>query len=242
MPGFEAPNYTQVPNDYFDLVMEMTTAENRLLAVLLRSTFGFHRDEIKMSIRELARLTKMSPQSVVDGAKRLEGRQLIERTVSETGTTNWRVLVNSDTGLYQKIVKTVPDRQEKNSLPHIEKEKKENKAAGAAKPDLVDGMLKYQKPTETLIHAIHEAFPFNVNWNTKFARQWLEWAHGEKITPEQIRQAARTWREDKKFNWSHPTLQKIFENWPALMGRQIEAVSDDEKVIWQREVHYQGED
>lgn len=127
MTGFQSPNYTQVPNDYFDLVMEMTTAENRVLAILLRSTFGYHRDEIKLSIRELARLTKLSPQSVMDGAKRLEGRLLIERTVSETRTTNWRVLINSDTKLYQKIVKTVSVGQYENtSLPLKKEKKKEN--------------------------------------------------------------------------------------------------------------------
>ena len=61
MSGFKAPNYTQIPNDYFDLVMEMTEAENKVLAALLRATLGYHRDEIKLSIRELARITRLDP-------------------------------------------------------------------------------------------------------------------------------------------------------------------------------------
>ena len=125
MAGFQSPNYTQIPNDYFELITEMTTAESRVLAVLLRSTFGYHRDEVKLSIRQMARLTKLSPQSVMEGAKRLEVRELIERTVSETSTTSWRVLVNSDTGLYQKIVKTVPDC--KSELPVKERKKEKEK-------------------------------------------------------------------------------------------------------------------
>ncbi len=84
--------------------------------------------------------------------------------------------------------------------------------------DLVDGILKYSLPTVTLKSAVTTCFPFNVNWETKQAREWLEWAHGENVTPEQIKQAAETWRSDKAFNWQQPTLKLIFEKWPALMA------------------------
>lgn len=107
MTGFQSPNYTQVPNDYFDLVMEMTEAENHLLAALLRTTFGYHRDEIQLSIRDLAEICKMDPQSIQNAAKKLEERGLIERTVRKSRTvTEWTVRIE-DTKLYEKIVKTV---------------------------------------------------------------------------------------------------------------------------------------
>lgn len=127
MTGFQAPNYTQVPNDYFDLIMEMTEAEIKILSVLIRSTFGYHRDEIQVSVRELATATKMSTSSVWIGAEKLESRGLIERSVSKSNTvTNWRVVI-SDTKLYRQIVKTVSvDSEEKRTLPlERKKEKKE---------------------------------------------------------------------------------------------------------------------
>lgn len=127
MTGFQAPNYTQVPNDYFDLVMEMSEAETKILTALIRVTFGYHRDEIPMSVRELATHTKMSTSSVWIGAEKLEARGLIERSVSKNNTvTNWRVVI-SDTKLYRQIVKTVSvDSEEKRPLPlERKKEKKE---------------------------------------------------------------------------------------------------------------------
>ena len=126
MTGFQAPNYTQVPNDFFDLVMEMTEAETRILCALIRITFGYHRDEIKMSVRELAKVTKMSTSSVWVGAEKLEARGLIERSVSNnTTSTIWTVVI-SDTKLYRQIIKTVSnDSEEKRPLPL--KRKKEKK-------------------------------------------------------------------------------------------------------------------
>lgn len=124
MSGFQAPNYTQVPNDYFDLVMEMTEAENKVLAALLRATLGYHRDEIKLSIRELARITRLDPKSVMTGARKLEERGLIERTVGKiTTVSKWTVVID-DPKLWEKIVKTVPAGQYKNNTLPLKKEKK----------------------------------------------------------------------------------------------------------------------
>lgn len=88
--------------------------------------------------------------------------------------------------------------------------------ASASKPDLLDMELS-KLPAMSIRKAIHEYFRLNVNWETKTARQWLEWAHGENITAEQIERAAQTWREDKAFNWQTPTLKGIFEKWQLLM-------------------------
>lgn len=84
------------------------------------------------------------------------------------------------------------------------------------KGDLVDLELS-KLPSISIRKAIQEYFKLNVNWETKTARQWLEWAHGENITAEQIARAADTWRFDKQFNWQVPTLKGIFEKWQMLM-------------------------
>lgn len=84
------------------------------------------------------------------------------------------------------------------------------------KGDLVDLELS-KLPSLSVRKAIQEYFKLNVNWETKTARQFLEWAHGENITSEQIARAADTWRFDKQFNWQVPTLKGIFEKWQMLM-------------------------
>ena len=173
MTGFQAPNYTQVPNDYFDLVMEMTEAEIKIISVLIRQTFGYHRDEIKMSVRELANATNMSTSSVWVGAEKLEARGLIERSVSNNTTaTIWTVVI-SDTKLYRQIVKTVSNDSEENEpLPlKRKKEKKEedvdfstlaraySSEIGLLTPMIADELREAitAYPMQWTLDAIHEA-------------------------------------------------------------------------------------
>ena len=88
--------------------------------------------------------------------------------------------------------------------------------AGDRKPDLVDLELS-KLPAMSIRKAISEYFKLNTNWDTKYNRQWMEWAVETGITAEQISRAADTWRTDKQFNWQVPTLKGIFEKWQMLM-------------------------
>ena len=134
MSGFQAPNYTQVPNDYFDLIMDMTISEIKVLSALLRGTLGYHRNDVDMTIRQMARTCHIDPKSVMAGAVRLEERGLISRTVGKNTTvTKWTVVID-EPKLWEKIVKTVGNGQEENqSLPL--KRKKEKKGNDEAATD-----------------------------------------------------------------------------------------------------------
>lgn len=194
MTGFQAPNYTQVPNDYFDLIMEMTEAEIKILSVLIRSTFGYHRDEIQVSVRELATATKMSTSSVWIGAEKLEDRGLIERSVSKSNTvTNWRVVI-SDTKLYRQIVKTVSnDSEEKHTLP-LKKEKKEIKLREREeKPLSLDFSNMSQKeasevPTLALFKQATDFFPGSPIW--QYVHETIEL---HSLTVDRIKAANEAW-------------------------------------------------
>lgn len=89
---------------------------------------------------------------------------------------------------------------------------KENKPKG----DLVDLELS-KLPAMSLRKAVSEYFKLNTNWETKYNRQWMEWAVETGVTAEQIARASDTWRMDKQFNWQVPTLKGIFEKWQMLM-------------------------
>ncbi len=142
MTGFQAPNYTQVPNDYFDLIIDMTIAEIKVLSTLLRVTLGYHRDEITLTIREMARITQLDPKSVMAGATKLEARGLIERTVGKTTTvTKWRVVID-DVKLWEKIVKTVGNgSEEKGELPYNKKKKSKESEDEPARHQISDSAL-----------------------------------------------------------------------------------------------------
>lgn len=197
-------------------------------------------------VRKICRKTNLSIQTVVNalnalrhnGFTRLEGqskRHTFNYTVLVSRIVEFQWVEQSDS--IQQNSDVLPDR----ANPSIEPSIKPSSAPAARPLDLVDGLLKYQKPVQTIRQAIHEFFRFNVNWETKTARQWMEWATGEQITPEQIQSASDTWRNDKRFNWSTPTLQKIFEQWPALMGESeyFDPLLHSER---QQEIHYIGED
>lgn len=120
-------------------------------------------------------------------------------------------IAESNTGIAQSNVGIAESKLIKQDNTNIKQ-----KDANASKPDLVDLELS-KLPSMTVRKAIHEYFRLNVNWDTKYGRQFLEWANAEGITAEQIRAAADTWRTDKLFNWQPPTLKGIFEKWQMLM-------------------------
>jgi len=105
------------------------------------------------------------------------------------------------------------------------------------KGDLVDLELT-KLPALSIRSAVSEYFKINVNWDTKTSRQWLEWAHGENITAEQIARAAETWRADKQFNWTHPTLKGIFEKWQMLMDTKASPLETQSTPLedWRNEI------
>lgn len=178
------------------------------------------------AINTIAKGTGASHQTVIDAIKELEEMGLL--TVNrDNGRHNLYKLsddyIKIGRGEPVKILDGLRDtdiEKQPTSLisPPNQSSGLESNKKNQNKLDLVDGILKYTLPTVTLKSAVTTCFPFNVNWESKFAREWLEWAHGENITPEQIKQAAETWRSDKAFNWQQPTLKLIFEKWPALMA------------------------
>ena len=68
--GFQSPNYTQTPNDLFDVLMAgMGDAELRVALAIVRQTIGYHREQVKFSIPKLMAMTGLSRNGVKDGAE-----------------------------------------------------------------------------------------------------------------------------------------------------------------------------
>ena len=83
--------------------------------------------------------------------------------------------------------------------------------------DYVDGILKYQLKPKAIKDAIATHFKLTPNWEAKYNRQFMEWMVEQEVTPEQIERAAKIWGSDKRFNWKHPDLRGIQENWLVLV-------------------------
>ena len=64
--GFTRPNYTQVPDDVFDVLLpELTESELKVLLYIIRRTFGFKKDADTISLKQM-----------VEGIRTRDGRQL----------------------------------------------------------------------------------------------------------------------------------------------------------------------
>ena len=52
--GFSSPNYTQVPDELFDVLLPaLSDAELRVLLYIIRRTFGFKRDADAISLSQM---------------------------------------------------------------------------------------------------------------------------------------------------------------------------------------------
>lgn len=83
--------------------------------------------------------------------------------------------------------------------------------------DPVDGIIELQLKPKAIQDAIRNHFKLTPNWEAKYNRQFMQWAIQEKVTPEQLQVAATVWGSDRRFNWKHPDLRGIQENWLALI-------------------------
>lgn len=136
-----------------------------------------------------------APHEYVDG-RRVEMKSSLTAGMTESKPT---VIKSKPTVIKSQLIKQ--DNTNINNAP---------------KGDLVDLELS-KLPAISIRKAIHDYFMLNTNWETKYNRQWMEWAVENGVTAEQIQKAAETWRMDKQFNWQVPSLKGIFEKWQMLM-------------------------
>lgn len=92
--AFPLPNYTQAPNDFFEMIPQMGEAELRVTLVMIRYTFGFHRNGFKMGVSKLATAAGLSRQGALDGAEAAEKRGTFRRTNPDSNTeAEWELVV-----------------------------------------------------------------------------------------------------------------------------------------------------
>jgi hypothetical protein len=96
MSGFQSPNHTQTPNDFFTMLPDMQESEVRVTLVMIRQTFGWHREGFKMSIKELAAAAGLSRQGALNGAEAAEKRGTFKRTnPDEQGAAEWELVLDT---------------------------------------------------------------------------------------------------------------------------------------------------
>lgn len=74
------PGFTAVPHEVIDThLREMSCAETKVLLVILRSTFGWHRETSSISLSKLSEITGLGKSTCSEAATALEERGLIRK-------------------------------------------------------------------------------------------------------------------------------------------------------------------
>lgn len=95
-----APTYTQTPNDLFDHWLPLLgEVELKVLLVIMRKTFGWHKTRDKISISQLQVLTGSVPKNILRATKFLVSKGLIKKEVfgpAGKQETYYELIVNED--------------------------------------------------------------------------------------------------------------------------------------------------
>jgi len=83
-PNFqiEEPNYTEMPNILLDeWLPHLKETELKVLLVIYRKTFGWHKTRDQISLSQLEALTGLSRQHIIKGTNELIKKKIIQKTV-----------------------------------------------------------------------------------------------------------------------------------------------------------------
>jgi hypothetical protein len=209
MTGFESPNYTQTPNDLFDaLLPELGCAELKVLLCVVRNTFGYHREEVKLSIRTIARATGLTVNSVMDGATKAEAHGLLERTVDGNKTTTWRAIVSVVPTKTRRLTSRDASVSPTTTLVGVKERIKESmKQSGSIENKIASGLPVTEEDVTTEKNKREATAEFESALGFGSLPWWssVAWDKFGKW-------AVRVWKED-------PTSFRKFAQWRANDGK-----------------------
>jgi phage replication O-like protein O len=80
--GIKSPNFTQVPNELFDdWIRELGFAEVKVLMIIMRKTFGWHKVRDRISLSQLETLTGLTRSNIIKATKTLIKKRFITKEV-----------------------------------------------------------------------------------------------------------------------------------------------------------------
>lgn len=245
MSGFQSPNFTQTPNDFFAMVPDMSDAELRVTTVMIRLTFGYHRDGFKMGVSKLATAAGLSRQGALDGAEAAENRGTFRRTnAGEQGEAEWELIVSDplqpvDTPSSQLIPPLNPVEggplASRGQVGVKESKKKELK-----KGDLVDGMIHFgqiaiergEDKVEAVICNLEREFSANFQRTPKI-QSIARFILSQEEKGESLMRFV-VWAKRDEFNASRlyeyaEQPEKIRTRWPQAFVRKTGEGSPDDQ-------------
>lgn len=120
---FDSPNHTQVPNQFFDVMLkDLDLAETKILLVVFRKTFGWQKQRDWISLSQLQELSGLTKRSVLKSVRTLEKKKFIKKTVEgQKGEqkTFYELVIREEKGEGGSIPSTPPPQCTKYTPPSI---------------------------------------------------------------------------------------------------------------------------
>lgn len=144
-----APSHTQTPNDLFDhWLPHLNESELKVLLVIIRKTFGWHKERDRISISQLQRLTGLSEPSVLGAVKSLISKGVIHKqTVGEIGKQQ---------SFYELVVE-----ESNNSYPPSKLGATPQDALGSPPPKMLGDTKETLSPKETTTKQTEPPYPLD---------------------------------------------------------------------------------
>jgi phage replication O-like protein O len=162
------PPYTQTPNDLFDhWLPHLGEVELKVLLVIIRKTFGWHRKEDQISLSQLERFTGATQSNIGKAVKSLISKGLVSKVVSgpigKQQTFYELVVVDDSNNSYPSQIERTPppdsrgppllNQETQKKLPK-EIEKEQQQSAVVLSEKCISKEQQQKQPTAAA--AIHE--------------------------------------------------------------------------------------
>ncbi len=238
------PNYTMIPNDFLGtindgkpcpgLLAELNYAELKLILVIYRHTFGYHRDAVRVSLSVLQEMAGLSRRGAIDGLKKLVLSGLVKKSRVK-GVNVYDVVLECEVAAHPQVqseVTSLDNPEGANYAPSVVKETtKDLKEVNTElkTKDLKDKSSGNGKGDHKVLMGLYQealGYPIPNGAQEGAAAKWLL---GNGYTPQQIISCyhylhSRDFR-DKSFRISLQTVKSHIGEWikngePEMNGRK----------------------
>lgn len=139
--GLPKPNYTGIPNTLFEMMPDMKEAELRVVLAIARQTFGWHKKNDRISLRQMQKLTGLSRPAIIRGLAEGEDREVIKRREVKRG--------DPEKGYYYSLVVKESDHSEETEWETKVTTSGKRKLPPAT-PEVVNESYQQKKEKETI--------------------------------------------------------------------------------------------
>lgn len=103
------PNFTQTPNVFFDeWLNELSSTEVHVLCAIIRKTYGWRKEEDRISFSQLKKLTGLALSTIQNAIKKLIEREIIIQRIVE-GICSYSFAIETPICKRDKEISTIPN-------------------------------------------------------------------------------------------------------------------------------------